>query len=59
MSESYKIIYADPPWVYSDKSKSHGGGAESHYNCTKTKELGLIPVPADDNSVCLLVNGGE
>lgn len=24
--KKYQIIYADPPWVYQDKSKSHGGG---------------------------------
>lgn len=24
--KKYQVIYADPPWVYQDKSKSHGGG---------------------------------
>ena len=33
MNKKYQIIYADPPWKYQDKSKSHGGGAESHYPC--------------------------
>jgi site-specific DNA-methyltransferase (adenine-specific) len=50
----YKIIYADPAWVYNDKSKSHGGGAESHYNCTPTEEMGKIPIDAADDSVLLM-----
>lgn len=52
--KKYNIIYADPAWVYQDKSKSHGGGAESHYQCTPTEEMGKIDVMADDNSVCLM-----
>lgn len=50
----YKVIYADPPWVYQDKSKSHGGGAESHYVCTPTEELGKLAIPANDDSVLLM-----
>lgn len=50
----YQIIYADPPWVYQDKSKSHGGGAESHYVCTPTEELGKIQIPASKDSVLLM-----
>ena len=52
--KKYQIIYADPPWQYKDKSKSHGGGAESHYVCTSTKELGKLNIPSSDNSVCLM-----
>jgi N6-adenosine-specific RNA methylase IME4 len=52
--KKYQIIYADPPWVYQDKSKSHGGGAESHYVCTPTEELGRLQIPAEDNSVLLM-----
>ena len=52
--KKYQIIYADPPWVYNDKSKSHGGGAESHYVCTPTEELAKIQIPAEENSVCLM-----
>ena len=54
MTKKYKIIYADPPWVYNDKSKSHGGGAESHYRCTSTDDLCNIKIPADNDSVCLM-----
>ena len=50
----YKIIYADPPWSYNDKSKSHGGGAESHYPCMKISELCKLQIPADRDSVLLL-----
>lgn len=52
--KKYQIIYADPPWVYKDKSKSHGGGAESHYVCTSTEELGKLQIPAEKNSVLFM-----
>ena len=52
--KKYQIIYADPPWVYKDKSKSHGGGAESHYICTPTDELGKIEIPVEDNAILLM-----
>lgn len=52
--KKYQIIYADPPWVYQDKSKSHGGGAESHYICTPTSEMCDWNIPADKDSVCLM-----
>lgn len=54
--KKYQIIYADPPWKYQDKSKSHGGGAESHYPCMSINELCALPVReiAEDNSVLLM-----
>lgn len=50
----YKIIYADPPWSYNDKSKSHGGGAESHYPCMKIDEICALKIPSADDSVLLM-----
>lgn len=52
--KKYKIIYADPAWVYKDKSKSHGGGAESHYQCTPTEEMGKLNIPIDKDAVCFM-----
>lgn len=52
--KKYSIIYADPPWSYNDKSKSHGGGAESHYPCMKVEELCALNIPAKKDSVLLL-----
>lgn len=54
MSKLYKIIYADPPWHYNDKSKSHGGGAESHYKTMKVSDICNLAIPADKDSVLLL-----
>lgn len=53
IAKRYKIIYADPPWKYNDKSLSHGGGAESHYPCMTTREICEPPVKeiADEDSV--------
>lgn len=52
----YQIIYADPPWKYQDKSKSHGGGAESHYPCMSIAEMCALPVKeiTDENAVLLM-----
>lgn len=52
--KKYQIIYADPPWVYKDKSKSHGGGAESHYTCIPTDEMCKWELPAEKDSVLLM-----
>jgi N6-adenosine-specific RNA methylase IME4 len=56
IKKKYQIIYADPCWQYKDKSKSHGGGAESHYPCMSIKELCALNVSsiAEDNSVLLM-----
>ena len=55
-NNKYSIIYADPPWCYKDKSKSHGGGAESHYQCMDLKDICDLPIKdiSDDNSVLFL-----
>ena len=54
--KKYQIIYADPPWQYKDKSKSHGGCAESHYPTMSVKEICALDVAsiAEENSVLLL-----
>ncbi len=54
MAKKYKIIYADPPWHYNDKSKSHGGGAESHYPVMKVSEICELDIPAEKDSVLLM-----
>lgn len=51
--KKYKIIYADPPWLYKNKCKSKGG-AERHYSCMTIDELCKMKVPADDDSVCFM-----
>lgn len=52
--KKYQIIYTDPPWRYKDKSKSHGGGAESHYPTLQTEDICQIDIPAADDSVLFL-----
>ena len=53
--KKYKIIYADPPWSYSDKSL-HRGGAERHYPTMSVKEITRLNVReiAADDSVLLM-----
>lgn len=56
MKEKYKIVYADPPWRYNDKSLSHGGGAECHYPTMELKDICGLPIShlADDDCVLFL-----
>lgn len=47
MRKKYKIIYADPPWSYNDKSLNRGG-AERYYKTSGNDVIGKIDV----SSVC-------
>jgi N6-adenosine-specific RNA methylase IME4 len=49
----YKIIYADPPWSYTNKSLNRGG-AERHYKTTGTDELCNIDVQSVCDDDCIL-----
>ena len=44
--KKYEIIYADPPWSYSDKATSGGrwGGAENHYECMSIEQICSLSV---------------
>lgn len=52
----YRIIYADPPWKYSDTLVDGYGPAEFHYPPMTTTELCELPIKelADDNAVLFL-----
>lgn len=54
--KKYKIIYADPAWVYQDKANAGKRGAEHKYTCTPTEEMGklLDNLPIDKDAVCLM-----
>lgn len=49
----YKIIYADPPWQYDDKSMNRGG-AERHYKTTANNELCSIDVASVCDDDCII-----
>ncbi|MDY0633182.1 MT-A70 family methyltransferase [Pasteurella multocida] len=52
--KKYQIIYADPPWRYSDKGCN--GSAENHYQTMNIKDICEMPVNeiADKNCVLFL-----
>jgi N6-adenosine-specific RNA methylase IME4 len=54
--EKYSVIYADPPWKYSDKLIEGYGAAEHHYPPMSIKELCSLPVKhrAADNAVLFM-----
>ena len=53
MSEKkYKVIYADPPWRYQQKSLS--GAAENHYPTMSIQELCELPVEDLADKDCML-----
>ena len=45
-NKKYKIIYADPPWSYSNKvTGNHGGaGAVNHYNTMSLSDVKKLPI---------------
>ena len=53
MAKKYKIIYADPPWSYNDKSLNRGG-AERHYKTTSINDLCNIDVKSITDDNCIL-----
>ena len=53
--KKYQIIYADPPWSYSDKQDCEKlGGAVKHYPTMPLQDICDIPVPSEDNAVLFL-----
>jgi N6-adenosine-specific RNA methylase IME4 len=53
----YKLIYADPPWQFSNKNTggSMGSGAANQYRVTSIKDLKAIDVNSIADTNCLLV----
>lgn len=49
--KKYNLIYADPPWQYSNQSTR--AATKNHYPTLKTQSIKKLPIPkiADDNSV--------
>ena len=53
--DKYRVIYADPPWQYSDKQNvSTMGGAEKHYPTMPLEEICKLPIPSEENAVLFL-----
>jgi site-specific DNA-methyltransferase (adenine-specific) len=52
--KKYGIIYADPPWSYSNKGVN--GGADKHYDCMTLEDICTLPVQdiAEENCVLFL-----
>lgn len=55
--KKYKIIYADPPWSYSDTQKSGGTsffGASVRYPLMKNKDIANLPINDFADKDCVL-----
>jgi len=54
--QKYRVIYADPPWLYGDKLVDGYGAAEHHYPVMSIDELCSLSVKglAEDNAVLFL-----
>lgn len=51
----YRVIYADPPWSYSDRQDTGMlGGAVKHYDTMPLEDICKLPVPAADDAVLFL-----
>lgn len=51
----YKVIYADPPWLYNDaRTYASTGMARSAYECMPVEDICGLPVEAHADSDCML-----
>ena len=51
----YKVIYADPPWLYDNAGTQRSRGmARSAYECMPIEEIKALPVASIADSDCLL-----
>lgn len=48
----YDIILADPAWQY--EMTHRRGAAQRHYSTMSVKELGSLPIPANDNAMLFM-----
>jgi N6-adenosine-specific RNA methylase IME4 len=51
----YRVIYADPPWQYSDELVEEYGTAEHHYGTLSIKELCEMPFPKTTKDTVLFL----
>lgn len=49
---TYEIIYADPPWEYSDKGCN--GACAAHYNTMKIEDICSLPIDKISQKDCIL-----
>ena len=53
---TYRVIYADPPWKYSDtKQYRPDGAAENHYPVMSIQELCEMPLPKTEKNAVLFI----
>ena len=53
--KKYRVIYADPPWSYSQKMDTPNlGGAVKHYPTMSIEEICAVPIPAEKDAVLFL-----
>lgn len=52
----YNVIYADPPWSYTDKATAWKRGAEFKYPCMKIEDIRNLPIAdlADENCILFI-----
>ena len=55
MSDRFRVVLADPPWLFRDRLPGPGRGAAKHYSCLSVAELCAFPLPplADDCTLFL------
>jgi N6-adenosine-specific RNA methylase IME4 len=49
---AYRVIYADPPWQFSNSGFEQSAAA--HYQTMPTEEISKLKVPAAENCVCFM-----
>jgi N6-adenosine-specific RNA methylase IME4 len=54
-ADRFRVVLADPPWLFKDRLPGPGRGAVKHYGCLTVAELCAFPLPplADDCTLFL------
>lgn len=55
MGEKFKIIYADPPWLYRDTADAGDRGADHKYTLMSIEEIKALPVANVADEDCALL----
>lgn len=53
-TKKYNVIYADPPWSYTDKANAGRRGAEYKYPCMNLNDILNLPIENLCNTDCVL-----
>jgi N6-adenosine-specific RNA methylase IME4 len=53
VNDRFRVVLADPAWLFGDKLPGKGRGASKHYGCMPTRDICRMPLPPTDDVALL------